>query len=76
MVQILMSLLRVLVGLLLACAAVFSLLAGLYFLARQGAQVFGSEGLLLLVGVAAAAGFGVGSWRLFHGAFQTRAATA
>jgi hypothetical protein len=75
MVQIVMALIRVFVGLLLGCIGMLSAMAGLYFLARQNARPFGSEGVLLLLGLAVAAMFGVGSWKLLGHALRPRPAT-
>jgi hypothetical protein len=74
MVQIVMTLIRVAVGLLLACAGVLSALAGFYFLAGQNARLFGSAGVLLLLGLGAAAVLGIGSWRLLGNALRPRVA--
>lgn len=74
MVPIVMALVRAVVGLLLGCAAVLSATAGLYFLARQDARLFGSDGVLLLLGLAAAAAFGAGSWKLLGDARRLRVA--
>jgi hypothetical protein len=67
MVQIIIALVRAVVGMLLAFAGILSAAWGLYFLARQNSRLFGSEGLLLLVGVVIAAVLCAGSWKLLSG---------
>jgi hypothetical protein len=74
MVQIVMALLRVFVGLLLGCVGVLGATAGLYFVARHDARLFGSEGVLLLLGLTVGAVFGIGSWKLLRNALRLRAA--
>jgi hypothetical protein len=74
MVQIVMALIRVFVGLLLACGAALSAMTGLYFVARQNALLFGAEGFLLLVGLSMAAVLGSGAWKLLTNPLRARAA--
>ncbi|MBC7784275.1 MAG: hypothetical protein H7144_10580 [Burkholderiales bacterium] len=66
MVQVIMALIRAFVGLLFAFLGILSALVGLYFLAHQNAQLFGSEGALLLIGLLIAAAFSGLSWRLLR----------
>jgi hypothetical protein len=67
MVQIIVALIRTVVGLLLGLLGMLSAAWGLYFLARQNARLFGSEGFLLLVGLLIAAALCTGSWKLLSG---------
>ncbi len=74
MVQIVMALIRVFVALLLACFGMLSAMAGLYFVARQNAQLLGGEGALLILGLAVAAVLCVRSWKLLGTTLRPRAA--
>lgn len=64
MLRILLVLLRVFLGVLLAGFAILSALTGLYFLANRSARVFGSGGMLLLLGLSITAGLSTASWKL------------
>ena len=67
MVRVVSLVLRAVVGVALGCVGILAALAGLYFLARQNAQILGSEGALLLMNLAIAGAFFAGSWKLLRG---------
>jgi hypothetical protein len=64
MLQIVMAIIRVCVGLLLACSTMLFTLTGLYFLARQNAHICGGDGIMFLCALSLAAAFAVESWQL------------
>ena len=74
MLRIIIVLIRVFLGVLLAVFAVLSAMTGLYFLANQSARVFGSGGVLLLLGLLIAAGLSAASWKLLGTALRPSAA--
>jgi hypothetical protein len=67
MVQIILTVLRAVAGVMLALAGFISAIWGLYFLGRKDSQLLGSEGFLLLIGLLVATALGAGAWKLFRG---------
>jgi hypothetical protein len=76
MVRIVLALVRAVVGVLFAAVGVLSAAWGLYFLGRQNSRLFGSEGVLLLVGVLVAAAFWAASRKMLRGIARPAAAAA
>jgi hypothetical protein len=74
MIQIVLTLIRAFIGVLFAAAAFVFALAGLYFLARQNAHFFGNEGIMFVLGLSIAVGFGVLARKLLVVGFQTQPA--
>jgi hypothetical protein len=64
MVQIIVALIRAVIGVLLGFLGILSAAWGLYFLGHQNARLLGSEGALLLAGLLIAAALCAGSWKL------------
>ena len=74
MAHVVMTLIRAFVGLMFAFLGIVAAMVGFWFLARQNAQLLGSDGALLLFGLLIAAAFCGVAWKLLRNIGETPAA--